>query len=1249
MNVKQLLLTVLCGTASANLILAQERYQFVVAQEKITESEDYIVKKVPLKYAATPIVTLENITTQPAPINKANVPNSFDPDISIVTERKKSYALLKFPKYAYVNGALASLTSFDFLVNEVDQEPIKKRPTFADNSVLASGDWFKFAIKERGVYKLDYNALVAAGINPSQINPANIRLYGNGGKMMSEEVGTPDNYDDLIENAIYVSSTGSTFTTSDYILFYADGPHKWTYLESLNKFNYSNNIYDDQSYYFLNFDIGPGKRIGNQNNLSEPSSQDIVHFDNYWALDVDSISISQLGRAWFHKRFNSNNSTSLRQSIAVNLYEPTGQQGYYDSRFAHVSVNTGNVSLSANGAPIGSVNIPAVTSYSIYFEDNLLSDNFNPQSSMNFEYRYSPNGSGNGYLDNLVLNYESHLKYNSGFLNFRNKQTSSIGAGNFVTYQIDNATDLTIWDITNPFNIVSLSGQNSGNKFLFKAETDTLREFIAFKNANYFTPSFVEKVENQNLHATNYADLIIIAPKEFLGAAQNFADYKQSKFGQNVLIVEVSKIYNEFSSGSQDISAIRNFIKMFYDRAADETEIPKGILFFGNASYDYKNRINANTNFVPTLQSIQSKYNSNAYVTDDYFALLDDGENIFANSFNPSAGLSLMDIAIGRFPINSVEEAEILLDKYKAYHDEKSYGDWKNTITFVADDHDYGPMNHMEDCEIANNQILEEYRNFNLNKIYADAYRSQQTSSGARFPLVNKAISDQIYNGTLYLSYSGHGNPERWADENILSSNDFNRWNNLYKLPFIFTGTCDFSRFDNPSINSAGVRLLKRKEGGAIALLSTTQIVYSGPNTIFSKNVVNQMFEQQADGSYLSIGEVVRRAKNENPNMLSNNLNYVLLGDPTMTLALPNYKVTTTSIKNITTGTEIETDTISALGKYVLEGKITDVNGQLVPNFNGNVYITIYDKPVTLQTLPSDRPVTPYYKVQNNIITKISATVTNGVFSTPFIVPKDILFDFGSGKISYYAHTNNQEANGYDTAFTVGGFDPNAANDDNQAPIVKAYIDNDKFKNGSIVGANPTLYATFYDDNGINISGSSLGHDLVAILDGDESAPFVMNGYYQSEINDFKNGHLYFPLYNLPEGKHTVKVRAWDVYNNSGEGEVSFEVINPEKGFIGNIYSYPNPFATTTKIVVQHNQEGKTLDFKVRIFSPSGRMVGYTEKSILANGNSTEMEWDGKTIDGKPLEPGLYFYNVEIVTSDGKSANANQKLVYLPQ
>ncbi len=698
----------------------------------------------------------------------------------------------------------------------------------------------------------------------------------------------------------------------------------------------------------------------------------------------------------------------------------------------------------------------------------------------------------------------------------------------------------------------------------------------------------------------------------------------------------IDKIYNEFSSGSPDIGGIRNFIKMFYDKADNERDRIKNVLMLGAASFDYKDRIPVNSNIVPTFETTESIVTNRAYSSDDYFALLDEGE-LVTEQHN-------LDIGIGRIPAYNLADAHGAVQKIKNYASSNSFGPWKNVVTYVADDaEDY--MNHLDDCETVNGFFQEEDKLYNLQKIYSDTYPITPSPGGNRYPAVNKGINDQIYNGTFLMSYSGHGSPSRWSHEAILTEDDYGSWTNANKLPIMVTATCDFGRFDDPTEHSAGAKLMLNPKGGSIAMITTTQVVYPGPNTGLNKAYVKKQFLTDTEGKMLTLGEALAAAKNSFGGG-DNDRKFVVLGDPALRPQIPVHRVKTLQLSMLSEDNQLTTDTIKALGRYVLEGAITDKNDVPLTDFNGEVYITIYDKIRTIQTVNQHPKTTASYQLQTNIVARIKAAVENGHFEARFIAPKDIIYDYGLGKISYYAHSDLTDAAGLDTTLTVGGLNPDAI-DDNNGPVVEAFIDNEKFRDGGVTGPNPLLYVKLFDDNGINVSGTSVGHDLIAILDDNVQQPYVMNNFYQSEKDDYRKGFVNFPLANLPDGMHTIRVKAWDVYNNSGEGTVTFEVKNKEKGFISDLYNYPNPVRDITHIVFQHNQEKEEMEATLRLFAADGRLVRTIQQTIQPEGNRSEMIWDGKDDRGAPLFPGMYFYKLHLKTTKGIKATAYQKLVLL--
>jgi len=1207
-----------------------------------------VSQRVPLKYKATPQVKLSNVQTEAADALPEGVKasNSFEPDIFWGLEKKKPVAFVNIPAYRQSGGRLEKLVSYDLEISEWEQQeaPVAQKPTAA-TSLLATGTWYKIAVPSRGIYKIDYAFLQSLGINPAGINPANIRIYGHGGTPLPEKV-TDDQPDDLVENAIWVQSSGSTFGTGDYVLFYANGPNLWTPDASQKTFRHTTNPYENQSYYFLNFDLGPGKRITAEN-ATGTAAYTATTYDDYTVIDPDSFNVGGIGKVWWGYRMNTINPASWVQDVPVNLGSVTGSVRM-DTYVGLVSDGSGNIiNIAANGTSLDNVNLNG-NGVNYFMNANDRTYSFSPGTpALNIRFQYSPGGAGAAYVDYIRFNYKRPLVFSGGQMAFRDWGSTDLAAGENAAYPIQGAgAGLKVWEITDPLNPVALNGTAGAGTYTIVRPGHELREFISFDGSQYLTPTKLDNpaVPNQNLHALPQTDFLIITTPLFRAAAEDLAAFHRTHDQISATVVTVGEIYNEFSSGSQDIGGIRNFIRMFYDRGGSPAL--KNVLFFGAASYDYKNRLAFNTNFVPTYETQNSIYALDAYSSDDFFALLDEGEDINAKSASV-----LVDIGIGRIPAFTAEEAANVVAKIKHYASPASFGPWKNVVTYVADDVDIpsespGRMNHLNDCETVNKYYYDSMQVLNLYKIYADAYKEVSTPSGGRYPMVNKAINDQIYSGTLLMSYSGHGSPDRWAHEAILSADDYGTWTNKNKLPVLVTATCDFGRFDDPGHRSAGAKLLMNPNGGAIGLITTTMLVFGNSNTGLNQQYTAAQFTQDPSGSWPTLGEALRAGKNNYSQGRENNHKFVVLGDPALKLQMPVHKVQTEKLEMLDNGITYETDTIKALGKYMLTGSIRDAGGNKLTDFNGKVSVTIFDKMRKVQTANPDPNATPYFNLQTNAIAKLKGTVTNGDFSVTFIAPKDINYAYGLGKVSYYAYSNATDAAGLDTGFTVGDFNPNAA-EDNDAPIVKPYIDNEKFRNGGVTGPNPLLFAKLFDENGINVSGNSIGHDLVAILDDDIQNPFNLNNLYEPEEGDYRNGTVSFQLQNLPEGVHTIRVKAWDVYNNSGEGTVTFEVKNKDKGFISDLYNYPNPVYNSTHFVFQHNQEAEDIEVTLQIFTAAGRLVKTIKENLHTTGNRTELTWDGLGEGGAPLPKGVYFYRLHAVTSKGISATAYQKLVLL--
>jgi hypothetical protein len=708
------------------------------------------------------------------------------------------------------------------------------------------------------------------------------------------------------------------------------------------------------------------------------------------------------------------------------------------------------------------------------------------------------------------------------------------------------------------------------------------------------------------------------------------ADFHLQKDNIISVVVTPQQIYNEFSSGMQDVSAIRDFVKYQYEK---ENSNLKYLLLFGDGSYDPKNRIENNTNYIPTHQSDNSTDPTLSYVTDDYFGLLDDNEGLFNND--------LVDIGIGRFPVATLSEANTLVDKVEQYYKMSSFGSWRNDIAFIADDGDFLDGNtHMWQADSLANHVADNYDEINIQKIYLDNYEQESTSGGPRSEDAQNAINNKIKRGALLVNYTGHGGPLGWTQERVLEIDQINKWDNLENLPLFMTATCKFSYFDNPEEKSAGEHVLLNPEGGAIALLSTTRLVYSAPNYNLNTKFIQTIFEKQ-NGEFPRLGDVFKITKRLS-GISANNRNFTLLGDPALCLAYPKFEVNTTLIN----------DTLKALGEVTIEGQIED-GGILLSNFNGTIYPTVYDKELIKTTLGQESCTPMPYRDQNNILYKGAATVAQGRFSFSFIVPKDIAYNYGAGKISYYAVNDDEQnpfdANGIEENFVIGGTAEDITYDYDEAELF-LFMNDTLFVNGGITDENPILLANIFDLSGINTVGNGIGHDITAALDGNTVSPYVLNDFYEAKKDDFTRGVVRFPLYNLAKGEHSITLKVWDVFNNSSEATINFVVIDANDLAIANFTTFPNPFSVSTDIYFQHNKANQELDYVLEIYSITGVLVKRIERtSYNSEGYRIgPISWDGKDNYGVKISAGMYIANLGVTSKDGDFSSKSIRIILLP-
>ena len=1156
--------------------------------------------------------------------------NKFEFTTEIYLDRNNPIGVVQFTPIRFNpgSGSYEKLVSFKLsaiCIENPGNASWEKR-SYTDNSVLSQGEWYKISVQESGMYKISYSDLENMGMNTSGINPQDLRLYGNGGNMLPEK-NNIERYDDLIENSIYVSGEeDGSFDPEDYILFYGMSPHTWE--NNSGKFEYQVNYYDDHSFYFITSSLGAGKRIETELSSTVNPTYFSSQYNDYQVLEEDLVNLIYSGKKWYGDLFGSGDSKTYNFQFPNKIPE---KNAIISIGVANRNFVSEDLVIKANGNVIDSVRLTAVNASTHKFAQSKNATievgglGTDIQIGILFE---SLEVSSRVWLDYININTISNLKLLNGQLMFRD--LNSVGAGTVSKFTISNSSQsVKVWNVSNPLSpqLVETT-YNSGETSLIVG-TSELKEFVAFDGSNFKTPEFVQQVNNQNLHGMGPIDLVIISPAIFKDQAQRLATLHDTLDGMRVLLVEPYEIYNEFSSGKQDPTAIRDFIKMFYNKYEGVDQI-KYLLLFGDGSFDPKDRIENNTNFVLTFQTKESLLSTASYVVDDYYGLLDDNEG------NDAWGL--IDIGIGRIPVQTIEEAKTAVDKIYKYVSpgEEQFGKWRTKVCLIGDDED-GNL-HLEQADSLKFYIPD---NYNTNKIYFDAFEQISTPTGKKFPDATIKINDQVADGALIVNYVGHGGISGWAHERVITMNDINSWTNTNRLPLFITATCEFSRFDEPYIVSAGEDIYRNPIGGGIALLTTTRVAYAQSNFKLNLRLNSRAFVA-GDNGMPYLGDLIRESKP--PGQLTTR-NFILLGDPALRLAYPKYNIETTSIMGNDVGI-LNTDTLRSLQKVVVKGQITDYDGNKISDFNGFIFPELYDKPLTYTTLGNDESSFPVdFKLQDQVLWHGQFEVSNGEFEFEMVIPKDITYSYGKGKLSYYAYSSNEDAAGFYSNFTIGGIDADAEAD-NTGPEIALFINDYTFTSGDLTHSNPMLIAHFNDENGINLSSNGIGHDISLVLNDDYAGIVKLNEYYVPDPNTYKGGTVNFPFYNLPDGNYTIKIKAWDSFNNSSDASINFVINKDAELDITEVKNVPNPFTNSTQFEFKHTKPGQELDVELQIFNMNGSFIlSYQTSVISLNTESTFLEWDGRDANGKRVPPGVYIYQVKVTDEAGNMTMRKQKLV----
>jgi hypothetical protein len=950
----------------------------------------------------------------------------------------------------------------------------------------------------------------------------------------------------------------------------------------------------------------------------------------------------QSGREWFGERYDLVTSyayrfdvSGVRENSSIKIVSDVMAQSFNGSSFK----------LLFNKTQFAEQVVPTIsnTQYSIkgrHKRDTLTVDantvSAPGATSQEVQYQYVKAGSGKsvGFLDFLLLNFSRHLALYGDQTIFLASSSLDNASSQYSLGGINE--NCTIWDITNTSEIKNQSFALESGTATFSTSSDVLKEFVVF-NTNVPTPELIGDVVNQNLHGISPVNIIIVTNPTFKDEAQRLASHRQTYSSLSTAVVTPEEIYNEFSSGRQDVSAIRDFVKHMYDKNPGAL---KALLIVGKGSYDYKDRMPNNTNFVPTYESRNSLAPLETYSSDDYFAFLENNEGNWGEG--PIENHTL-EIGVGRLPVKTVEEATNIVDKIVAYDsNKKNFGSWRKNVVFVADDgsnSDGFTSTHQNQANTMAESIEDDHSSFDTKKIFLGTYTKTVMPNGEAIPEVNRDITSWFDRGSIVINYTGHGSEKLLADEKVFTVDDITTLENA-RYPFMVTATCEFGRQDDPALVSSAELTVIHPKGGTIGLVTTARPVNSPTNFLLNQEFYSALFERD-QGRYIPLGEVFRRTKNSSMSGVSNR-NFSLLGDPSLTLALPTNTISVSAI-NTSTGS----DTLKALSLVTVRGEVQDETATRIASFNGILEATLFDKEIESVTIGKNNP--PYkFKERNSTLYRGKASVKEGAFEFQFIVPKNIAYEIGEGKLSLYASDLEQQrdASGASSTFKIGGSEKNPP-DDGTSPEIKAWVGDTTFINGGVTNPNTSLVVKLQDASGINISKYGIGNSLIAILDNDDEQAFELSDYFQTETDDYTIGWVNYPLKDLVPGRHSITVKAWDTYNNPAEARVDFIVTDGQVLIIESLGNSPNPFENETTIFFTHNRSGDDLEALLHIYSLTGQEIKAYNLSIPESPYYVELlEIDGFEDFGKKLPPGVYLARLAVRSlSNGSKSERVTKLI----
>ena len=1212
-------------------------YTYTLELGRDYQSHDY---NVTIEYPEFASLTKKEI----AAIEKSGIHLPSYPEVktNISVSAKHGTLIAVFIPLVYRDGTYQRINSFKLSVLKQEKKSLmhsakaNEKSKYADNSVLASGKWVKVRVTDTGVYQITNSELAKMGFS----NPAKVKLYGYGGRILPENM-MKSKVDDLQEIPLW--------REDNYVLFYGYGTIRWE--KNGSTYIHTPNHYSTYGCYFLTESEEVPKVFPKETSLSELGAASVTTFPDYTVYEKDEFAWLEAGRKLFEAYdYKNGNSKSYTFSDLNGLTDAAGVITVAFSAYDTSGSTTVSVAVNGTNLP-GVLNIGKTTSE--YNKATLAETNFVWSGSKNEKtivtLTHNRNSGVSGHLDFIRLNYTRKLSLYNSYTSFRSEKAGKM------KFVIANANENTyVWNVTDVENYKQMEGTLSGGTYSFICNVATTDEFVVVNPKGTFKKvEVVGEVPNQNLHQLKEVDMIIITPPnaEYIKQAQRLADAHEKHDRLVTKVVTSEQVYNEFSSGTPDATAYRWLMKMLYDRAEDGKE-PKYLLLFADASFD--NRLLTTNwkkfkqdNFLLCFGSNNSVSETNSFVSDDYFGMLDDGDAVNIDRLFSYA----VDLGVGRFPIRSSIEAKEVVDKVIAYIENRNAGAWKNSVAFLGDDGKNNDGNiHMEQADAVANLAVKYNPSLLVNKVYWDAYKMEKSATGNSYPDVKKRVLELFKEGLLFFNYTGHGGPQSFSDELVINTGDLDDMVTS-KPPFWFTAACDIAPIDRIDVSMGEAAFLK---GAAIGLLSTTRTVYPDPNCRMDSVFVRFLFSKKGNDR-LRLGDAVRKTKAHisglSDNAQVNDLQYVFIGDPALRLSIPEYEMVIDEFNGVKTG-NVEIPQIKAGGIVKVKGRILSGDGNVAEDFFGTVYPKVLDNEEKIVTHNNNglAPKAFEYYDRTKTIFAGSDSVRAGVFEFQFPVPLDINYSDESGLLNLYALNADKTLEGQSvfTDFLVGGTENGAMDTDSVGPKINLYLNTPNFMSGEKVNEAPYLIVELEDEDGINVSGNGIGHDIVAIIDNSPLYTYVLNSYYEPVFGDYTKGIVRFKLPEVSEGKHKLLFRAWDIKNNSSSVLVEFEVVD---GLIVglDITCTKSPAKDNTMFILTHDRPYAELEVGITVYDYAGRTLWTHQETGTADGNYYYVDWNLTTNSGQRLVPGVYLYKATISSEGSKEATQSRKIVIVGQ